>query len=97
MNYAQLRIVEACPNGWHAPEGCEDVFRRLAGATILRIGSPDSEPDDGVIEGGGLVIDYRLPSDPKNYRVVFAFNECGMWLILDSYAAHDPIAALAPR
>lgn len=69
----------------------------FVGSLALRVGSPDSEPDDGTIEGGGLVIDYRLPSDPESYRVVFTFSGCGMWLVLDSYAAHEPIAALAPR
>jgi hypothetical protein len=48
----------------------------LSGATIIRVGSPE---EDG-IEGGGLAIDYRRPPREER-RIIFGFNERGMWII----------------
>jgi len=47
----------------------------MVGATIVRIGSTE---EDG-IEGGGLIIDYRPADSNAIKRVVFAFNESGLW------------------
>jgi hypothetical protein len=57
----------------------------MTGATIVRIGAP---AEDG-IEGGGLVIDYVPQGGAAVYRAVLAFNESGMWVLLDTYAAGD--------
>jgi hypothetical protein len=46
--------MEALPSSGRYPEGGEALFKRLAGATIIKICSPAEEG----IEGGGLVIDY---------------------------------------
>lgn len=51
-------------------------MRRLAGSRLLQIGSPA----EGGIEGGGLVIDYVANGSTKPQRIVFGFNECGMWI-----------------
>jgi hypothetical protein len=77
--YEKLAIVPALPAGRHYPEGGEDVFRGLLGATIVRVGSTD---EDG-IEGGGLIIDYRTLGSREVRRVVFGFNENGMWVEYD--------------
>lgn len=47
------------------------------GAVIVRLGTIDAGQK---VEGGGLVIDYRKPDSNQVRRVVFAFNELGMWL-----------------
>lgn len=61
-----------------------DIFRRrdklpegLEGATIIAIGSLR---DPNVVEGGGLVIDYRPAGANSTSRVVLASNELGMWI-----------------
>jgi hypothetical protein len=48
----------------------------MAGATIVRIGSVN----DAGIEGGGLLVDYIPAGQTQIRRVVFAFNELGLWL-----------------
>lgn len=79
MDYAKLEITEALPSLFHGPDGAEDVFRRLRGAEIMRLGSTAAEG----IEGGGLVLDYKLSE--QTYRLVFAFSELGMWVVYDSF------------
>ena len=74
--YAELSVVEALPFCRFAPEGGEELLRRMAGATIMRIGSTN---EDG-IEGGGLIIDYMPRGSSETMRVVFAFNASALWV-----------------
>jgi hypothetical protein len=83
LDYANLTIMEALPDYLHGPSGGQDVFRRLAGAKIIRIGSTQ---EDG-IEGGGLVLDYEL--DSAAYRLVFGLSELGMWIVYDSFTCSN--------
>jgi hypothetical protein len=75
-NFGRLQIIEALPHALYAPEGGEALLQEMAGASIVRIGSTD---EDG-IEGGGLLIDYSLPHSAEIKRVVFAFNDGGLWI-----------------
>ena len=50
----------------------------LIGSTIISFGAVDS--DDDAPEGGGLVIEFRRPNAKHTERIVFAFNELGMWV-----------------
>ena len=59
------------------PEHGDPVPADLIGAKIVAIGC--IAPPDAV-EGGGLAIDYCQPGSEKPQRVVFAFNELGMWV-----------------
>ena len=77
MDYQELKIMEALPHALYQPEGGEVLLRRLRGATILRIGSTDQEG----IEGGGLLIDYVPANGQQMRRVVFGFNDLGMWTV----------------
>jgi hypothetical protein len=74
--FAALNIIEALPMGHFLPQGGEEVLREMSGATIVRIGSPD----EGDLEGGGLIIDFRPAGEVKIRRVVFSFNERAMWV-----------------
>jgi FAD/FMN-containing dehydrogenase len=51
--------------------------RALIGSQIMAIGTLK---DDNDIEGGGLVVDFREPGSTTVNRIIFAFNECGMWI-----------------
>jgi hypothetical protein len=53
-----------------------DIPKDLIGATILRMGTLPGLN----VEGGGLVIDYRPRNSQETNRVVFGFNELGMWV-----------------
>jgi hypothetical protein len=75
-NYKETAVIEALP-GPDGPRGEEDLFESLAGATIIRVGMPSDIP----LEGGGLVVDYRLAGETGSHRAIFAFNENGMWLV----------------
>jgi hypothetical protein len=77
VDYGAMTVVEALPSGYHYPQGGETILRGLSGAKIVRIGSPE---EDG-IEGGGFVIDYCPRASHEERRIVFAFNENGMWII----------------
>jgi len=57
------------------PNGGAAVPKELMGATILAIGTSLES-----VEGGGLLIDYRLANSPEARRLVLAFNELGMWI-----------------
>jgi hypothetical protein len=80
VDFEKLNVIEGLPLSRSAPQGAEALFRRLRGATIVQIGSTD---EDG-IEGGGLIIDYIAPGERIGRRVVFAFNESGMWIVFES-------------
>lgn len=74
LDYEGLTVVSALPVSAYYPSGAEDVFARLRGARIVQIGGA---AEHGV-DGGGLIIDYISDGDKR--RVVFAFNELGMWV-----------------
>ena len=76
MDYRECTVVEALPASRHYPTGGEELFRRLAGATIIRMGGTGA---DG-LEGGGLILDYCSAGSAQARRVVFAFNENAMWI-----------------
>jgi hypothetical protein len=48
----------------------------LLGATIVNVGT---FRDRSLVEGGGLVIDYR-PTGGETQRLVLAFDETAMWV-----------------
>lgn len=73
-------VVETLPGYDGRSLGEEELFQSLAGATIVRIGMP-SMPANTPLEGGGLVIDYCVKGQSDLRRAVFAFNDCGMWLV----------------
>jgi hypothetical protein len=75
-----LPVIAALPDSLHPPVEAHSIFLRLAGARIVRIGTPVGES----LEGGGLVLDYVLEGDDTQHRLVMAFNELGMWVVLDS-------------
>ena len=87
-----LTIIPALPAGSHLPEGGEGALRRLAGARLLQIGSP---AEDG-IEGGGLVIDYVAMGCSTPQRIVFGFNDCGMWIEAEAVPVALPIPVDVP-
>ena len=78
--FAALEVVTAFPDSLHGAIEDAEVFRRLAGAEIIRIGAPSK----GDFEGGGLIIDYRLHGFAEIHRLILSFNELGMWVTWDS-------------
>ena len=60
------------------PERGDPVPADLIGAKIVAIGC--IAPPDAV-EGGGLAIEYCQPGSKTPRRVVFGFNELGMWVV----------------
>jgi len=67
------------PEAIRQPVEGGDVFARLVGAEIIRIGTTDP----GMFEGGGLIIDYCHTGQMAR-RLVLAFSELGMWVESDS-------------
>ncbi len=80
-----LNLVAALPFSRHACQGGEAVLKRLTGARIVRIGGTND--DEPKIEGGGLIIDYVPEGGEAVERVVFAFNENGMWVVYEALPA----------
>lgn len=87
MDYSALAVVQNLPDYMHPPSEDESVFRRLSGARIIKFGTPAESTCEARIEGGGLVVDYEL--DGEEQRIVFAFNELGMWVEYDSVSSSD--------
>jgi|SRR6185312_2192297 len=71
----ELPLIPLLPSAITPPNSGADVFASLAGAEIIQIGTTTP----GLIEGGGLIIDYRRP-DGCRERLVLAFSERGMWV-----------------
>lgn len=71
-------VIQAMPDP-NPPATEDELFTRLAGATIVQIGTPSN----CTLEGGGLIIDYRVPGSADVQRLAFGFNENGMWLEYD--------------
>ena len=67
-------------------QGGEKLLMAMAGVTIVRIGTTDNAD----IEGGGFVIDYMPRDGKETRRVVFAFNENGMWVEWEGNLASEP-------
>jgi hypothetical protein len=76
QGYRSAKIIQSFPRALGRLGGeQDDLLPHMAGATIIRIGSIE----DVDLEGGGLVIDYRPQGVSGTLRVVFAFNELGLW------------------
>ena len=76
IDYSQVDVVLRMPY-LHAPWQSEEIPEGLLGARILFFGTLDNMEHSP--EGGGLVIDF-IPAGKLNpERLVFAFNEIGMW------------------
>jgi hypothetical protein len=69
------QIVPVLPDHFNVSRG-DAVPDDLVGAQILRFGTFENSS----IEGRGLVIDYQRPEATETHRIVFAFNELGMWV-----------------
>ena len=67
------RVVRKLP---HRLYRRERLPKGLIGAEILDIGTVE---DAGMVEGGGLVIDFLPAGSQQTHRVVLGFNEIGMW------------------
>jgi hypothetical protein len=98
-------VLPNLPNYFH-PEDGDPLPAGLVGARIVRFGTlprtthgtPDGQP-----EGGGLVVDYVPEGKKKVRRVVFGFNENGMWVVFEGKtktalpeAASPPESATSP-
>jgi len=87
--YSAMAVAPTIPASLPAARQLDEAFSRLVGTNIVSIGTPYSDE----IEGGGLIIDYirpandpAFPADPNVHRVVFGFNELGLWIEWDSRA-----------
>jgi hypothetical protein len=78
----QLRkspVVQRLPDVCGVNRG-DALPEKILGARIVQFGTV---PDAGWIEGAGLVVDYYPMGSSVLHRTVFAFNELGMWIVLD--------------
>ncbi len=71
----ELPFYAMLPSALTPPADGGHIFRSLAGARIIRIGTTDP----GLVEGGGLIIDYQHPGRPVE-RLLLAFSERGVWV-----------------
>lgn len=69
-----VKILEVWPSAFGMQEPSE-LFRRLRGATIVRIGILENEN----LEGGGLAIEYCEASSTESKIAILEFNDAGMW------------------
>jgi hypothetical protein len=76
IDFVTAEILPNLPDSYRPHDG-DPLPEGLAGATIVRVGTL---PQPHAVEGGGLVIDYRPPQSKTTRRVVFAFNELGLWV-----------------
>jgi len=84
IDLSSAKIIDRLPDSFDSGRG-DEVPSDLAGATILCVGTVDAD-----LEGGGLAIEYRPPGSDERRRVVFAFNELGMWVAFSGAAQSEP-------
>jgi hypothetical protein len=72
-----FELIPFLPNSRDSKAAGENIPEDLIGATITGFGCP---PNSLRLQGGGLVIDYIPKGEVAGKRVVFAFNELGMWV-----------------
>lgn len=79
MKKGESEFVDALPSIFGDYDA---VPNDLAGAIVVRLGTIPGQrvATGGLVEGGGLVIDYRPRGQKRTKRAVFGFNECGMWV-----------------
>jgi hypothetical protein len=70
------KFLPKLPDSFY-PENGDDVPRQLIGAKIVFWGTI-AEPM--AADGGGLVIEFIPEGGTTKKRIVFAFNERGMWI-----------------
>lgn len=75
-DYAGLRVVNELPTAGRR-EGSDRFADDMVGATIVQIGTAE---DPTLIEGGGLVIDYRPIGSKTVRRLVLGMTELGAWV-----------------
>jgi hypothetical protein len=76
-SFAEFEIVPRLPNRRDPANEGAQVPADLIGARIVNIGSAMPEAD---IEGGGLILDYVPKGEPATKRIVFGFNDVGLWV-----------------
>jgi hypothetical protein len=76
VDLAKVEVVPVLPDCLDTGRG-EELPDDFEGAVIVRFGTI---PEPRALEGGGLVIDYRKADSDEVRRVVFAFNDEGMWV-----------------
>lgn len=79
FDFSKIKPIPKLPN-FFARELGGEIPADLIGAVILGIGTV---PDPLDVDGGGLVVDYRPAKSKATKRIVFAFNERGMWVIFN--------------
>jgi hypothetical protein len=72
--FRRPEIIPDLPWRYGSPGG--PMPKRLAGATIVAIGTSGRQD----VDGGGLFLDYIPRGESSVRRIVFAFNEAGMWI-----------------
>lgn len=81
-DFSKLQIARELPPAGDYTDRASDLFEAMVGARIVDIGAPFG--GDRRIEGGGLVVEFIPAGDTAKRRVVFGFNEGGMWIEFDS-------------
>ena len=77
IDLAKVGVVPELPDHFGPGRG-DAIPADIVGAEILQLGAVSERR---AVEGGGLVIDYRPAGATVERRVVFAFNELGMWVV----------------
>ena len=84
MSHQKLRDAPVIRKLPHRFGRNKPVPKDLEGATIVQVGTLR---DSSLVEGGGLVIDYRPAGAERTRRAILAFDETAMWLesVLDHF------------
>ena len=77
-DFAKITISRELPPAGHYTDRGVELLKSMCGARIIDIGAADG--DSISIEGGGFVIDFVADGSIRPRRVVFGFNERGMWI-----------------
>lgn len=74
--FSDVDVISILPDCRGSRRG-DKVPDSIIGSEIVRFGTTTEKND---IEGGGLFVDYLTRDTKELRRVVFGFNELGMWV-----------------
>jgi len=80
-SFAEFEVVPRLPHRCDPANEGAQVPADLIGAQIVNIGSAPPKAD---IEGGGLILDYVPKGEHTTKRIVFGFNDVGLWVEFSS-------------
>lgn len=86
-DFLAIEVLDRLPASLPSDERKDSFPAEMIGARIVFIGTLQNR---GVLEGGGMVIDYQPENGSEVIRLVLSLNDLGAWVEFLGSASHSP-------